>query len=470
MAGSAKNLYISKGTDPLRIWDRRHARSEKARMTSVNFAQPDVTLRLDLSGVIRHAAFSSAIAEETHDWVGRPWADTVGEGGNAEIHRMLEDARTTGVSSFHQVRQVFPSGLELAVEYTTVRLGEDAGLIAIGRSLEAVADLRARVIADQAAMERDAWKLREVETRYRLLFETATQPVLLVDVDEGRILEANPAAIEALGVTRERQLVPDILEAQRTAFLAMLARVREQGKAPGIVLHLGPERRGWLVRASLLEVDPAPVFVLQLSPSATRLERGVEPPAPMRLEDVIERLPEGFVIVDRDGLVRLANRAFLALVDQPYADAVLGQRLGRWLSRAGADADTILDRVRHSGPLAGLTTTLTNERGAVVEIELSATGSSGEQPPFIGVLVRRHASAAADAKRVSKALLRDVVQETIAAVERSSIEAAREIARRNRTGAEDLVARRREELRTALDRHAEGLNGAEDPDRSRQDD
>jgi PAS domain-containing protein len=212
------------------------------------------------------------------------------------------------------------------------------------------------------------------------------------------------------------------------------------------------------------------VFVLQLSPSATRLERGVEPPSPMRLEDVVERLPEGFVIVDREGLIRLANRAFLTLVDQPYADAVLGQRLGRWLSRAGADADTILDRVRRSGPLAGLTTTLTNERGAVVEIELSATGSSGEQPPYIGVLVRRHASAAADAKRVSKALLRDVVQETIAAVERSSIEAAREIARGNRAAADDMVARRREDLRTMLDRRAAGLGATEDPDRSPQDD
>ncbi len=445
-------------------------------MTSLNFAQPDVTLRLDLAGVIRHAALSSAIAdEEIEDWVGRAWADTVGEGGNAEVHRMLEDARTSGVSSFHQVRQVFPSGLELAVEYTTVRLGEDAGLIAIGRSLEAVADLRARVIADQASMERDTWKLREVETRYRLLFETATQPVLLVDVEEATILEANPAAIEALGVTRERQLVMDVLETQREAFLGMLARVRTQGKAPGIVLHLGPERRGWLVRASLLEVEPAPVFVLQLSPSATRLERGAEPPATMRLEDVIERLPEGFVIVDREGLVRLANKAFLTLVGQPYADAVLGQRLGRWLSRAGTDADVVLDRVRRSGPLAGFTTTLTDERGAVVEIELSATGSSGEQPPFIGVLVRRQPSAAADAKRLGKALLRDIVQETVAAVERSSIEAAREITRGNRTAADNLVARRREELRTTLDRQAADLGGGgpergDDPDRSPQDD
>ena len=33
-------------------------------MTSLNFAQPDVTLRLDLAGVIRHAALSSAIADE----------------------------------------------------------------------------------------------------------------------------------------------------------------------------------------------------------------------------------------------------------------------------------------------------------------------------------------------------------------------------------------------------------------------
>jgi transcriptional regulator PpsR len=436
-------------------------------MNGVNFAQPDVTLRLDLRGVIRHAALSSAIHdEEIEDWVGRPWADTVGDDGIVQVRRMLEDARSTGLSSFHKVRQVFPSGLELAMEYTTVRLGADAGLIAIGRSLEAVTDVQARLIADQAAMERDAWRLREVETRYRLLFDTSVAPLLVMDVDDGRVLEANPAAVRALGRIHERTILPDIRTAEREAFLAMLARVRRDGNAPGIVLHLGPDGQGWLARASLLEVDTATVVLLQLSPSASRLQAGPDL-AGSRLKDVIDRLPEGFVIVDREGLVCLANRAFLALVEQPYVDSVLGQRLARWLSRSGADADTVFERVSRGAPLAGFTTTLTNERGDVVDIELSATGNSAEHPSFVGVLLRRQLAAAAEAKRLRKAVLSEIVQEAVEAVQRSTVEAAREIARGNLTAAQDLLARRREELRTTLDDAAE--IGEDDVDPSSQD-
>ena len=55
--------------------------------------------------------------------------------------------------------------------YTTVLLGGHAGLLAIGKSLQAVAELQSRLITAQQTMERDYWKLRDVETKYRLLFD-----------------------------------------------------------------------------------------------------------------------------------------------------------------------------------------------------------------------------------------------------------------------------------------------------------
>jgi transcriptional regulator PpsR len=423
-------------------------------MTSLNFAQPDVTLTLDLAGVIRHAALSSTISDEgVEDWVGRAWADTVGEGGDA------------------QVRQVFPSGRELAVEYTTVRLGENAGLIAIGRSLEAVSDLRARLLADQASMERDAWKLRALETRYRLLFETSAQPVLLVSADDTRVLEANPAAIRALGVVPEQALVPEIPAAQREAFLGMLARVREQGKAPGVLLYLGPERRGWLVRASVSESEPGVVFVLQLSPSVPRADRAPGAAEPVRLEDVIARLPEAFVVLDRDGVIRFANAAFAALAGEPDASAVLGRRLGQWLERPGADADAVLERVRREGAFGGFFTTLRRERGESLVVELSATvsASSNEPPAFVGVLLRQRLDPAAEAKRLSKGLLREIVQEMVISVERGCANAAQATVRADGAVA-GLAARRRGAMPSEFDRRAAGGGVEGDPRRPPRDD
>jgi hypothetical protein len=114
-------------------------------------------------GVIRDASVSSSIAKEgLKGWVGRHWTETVGEPAGDQVRRMVEDARDRGLSAFLQVTQRFPSGLEVPIEYTTVRHGGQAGLIAVGKSLQEVHGLQHRLVAAQQAREQDYWKLREI--------------------------------------------------------------------------------------------------------------------------------------------------------------------------------------------------------------------------------------------------------------------------------------------------------------------
>ena len=222
-------------------------------MSGMTYVQPDITLILDIEGVIKDITLSDAMSSEgVEAWRGRPWTETVGDIGSGKVSRMVEDARRNGVSAYSQVTQRFPSGLELPIEYTTVRLGGKDGLIAIGRSLQAVAELQSRLIAAQQAMEQDYWKLREVETRYRQLFDASNDAVLLVRIDNLWILDSNPAAIRLLGLTRGQDLLAEMALQEREPFQGMLARVREQSRAPGILVHLGPDRTPWTVRASMM--------------------------------------------------------------------------------------------------------------------------------------------------------------------------------------------------------------------------
>ena len=207
---------------------------------------------------------------------------------------MVDDARASGISAFRQVTQRFPSGLELPMEYTTVLLGGRAGLLAIGKNLQAVAELQSRLIAAQQTMERDYWKLREVETRYRLLFDASNDAVVLLRASNLRILEANPAAMQALDLSPQaresvagRELIPELDPAERDALQAMLLRVREQGKAPGIIVHLGRKRKPWMVRASLMTAEPGPVFLLQLAPA------GIPQPHAARSDTHVDRRADG---------------------------------------------------------------------------------------------------------------------------------------------------------------------------------
>jgi len=448
-------------------------------MTGANVARADVTLLLDMDGVIREVTLSNAMSEVgVEDWVGRPWVDTVVDVGSDKVQRMVEDARTSGVSAFRQVTQRFPSGLEIPMEYTTLLLGGRAGLLALGKNLLAVAELQSRLIAAQQALERDYWKLREVETRYRLLFEASLEAVLLLRAANLRIIEANPAAIRALGLSAQaaegisgREFLPELVPAERESFQAMLHRAREQGKAPGILVHLGRDNKPWMTRASLMTSEPGQMFLLQLAPV------GGAQPVPscndvVALEGLLERVPDGFVVIDRDGVIRQANQAFLDIVEVGAKSSVIGERLARWLQRPGADLAVLLANVHRYRLVKLFSTTVRGDLGTETDVEISAASDTDSDLNHVAIVLRdvsrrlqppkngRPLSALGPlTEQVGRTGLRKLVRDTVGVVERHYIKAALDLAEGNRTAAAELLGLSRQSLYAKLNRY-----GPQDPD------
>ncbi len=440
-----------------------------------NLALPDVMLVLDDEGVIREATLSNGFASEgVAQWIGGPWVDTVAKADSEKLQRMLSDARSNGVCAFRHLTQRFPSGLELPIEYTTVRLGEQAGLMAIGKNMRAVAELQTRLVEAQQSMERDYWKLREVETRYRLLFNSSSDAVLLLRAGHLVIEELNPAAAQALGVTLAQTKAPgglrfpDLLMAEeREQFESMIRRIHERGKAPGMLLRLGEAHLPWMVRGSLVTSSSDEIYLLQLAPSAAvppHRERDESVP----IDDLVESCPDGFVVIDQRGSILRANRTFVELVQMGTESAVLGEPLSRWLGRPGADLTVLLANVTRLGAVRLLSTTLRGELGTEIEAEISASGKSGQDAGRIGVFVRdvtrRLASALGAsetlggvldslAKQIGKTTLRKLVEDTVGIVERRYIEAALELTGGNRTAAAELLGLSRQSLYVKLNRY-----------------
>ena len=454
-------------------------------MAGVNLAQPDVTLLLDMDGVIREATVSSTLgSEEVQGWLGRPLTDTVIDSGSDKVRQMVEDARNTGLSAFRQLTQRFPSGLELPMEYTTVLLGGRAGLLAIGKNLQAVAELQSRLVAAQQAMERDYWKIREVETRYRLLFDVSTEAIALVKANNFRMIEANPAALRLLGFETKRSesavghdfltaFVPDERDALRT----MLMRVKENGKAPGILVHLGPAHEASLVRASLIKSERGPALLVQLVPAGNYQPRQDEGETGL-VAELVDRAPDGFVIMDRAGVICRANRTFLDLVEVGAVGSVVGEPLSRWLSRPGADASVLLAHLVKYGIVRLFSTTIHGELGTATEVEISSTGNAEDDADFFGVLIRdvgrRLSSLGGTAsppardplsEQVGRTPLRQLVKDAVDGVERHYVKAALELAGGNRTAAAELLGLSRQSLYLKLSRY-----GLEDDPQTASDD
>lgn len=437
-------------------------------MTRVAITQPDVTLVLDWDGIIRDASVSTSIAKEgLEGWVGRHWTDTVGDLAGDQVRRMVEDARDRGVSAFLQVTQRFPSGLEIPIEYTTVRLGGQAGLIAVGKSLQAVQELQTRLVAAQQAREQDYWKLREIETRSRLLFDASSEAVLIISASDLRIVEANPAAIRELGLAPGWDFAQEVAPRDRAAFRELLGRAREHGRTPGVLTHIGAAGTPWLLRLTLMAREPEPVFLVQLAPATPEPGRGLPRAVPPRTDELLEAMPDAFVVADAEGRVRRANRAFLELAQCATEAALLGQPLGRWFATPGRDAAVLMRTLREHGEVRLFQTTLTGILGTEAEVEISATASSVGGPLSMALMVRdigRRAARDDGTDELRNALgevLREMgrlplpvlVRNTAAVVERACIEQALRTANGNRTAAADALGLSRQSLYAKLERY-----------------
>jgi transcriptional regulator PpsR len=433
--------------------------------------QPDVTLLLDMEGVIREATLSPAMQGESVDgWLGRPWVEIAGDVGGDKVKRMVEDARASGISAFRQINQRFPSGLEIPIEFTTVLLGGRAGMLAIGKNLQAVAELQSRLIAAQQTMERDYWKLREIETRYRLVFDASDEAVVIVSPANLRIVEANRSAVEALNSSRRRnedlagrEFLHEVASEDREAVREMLNRVRERGKALSILVHLGPDAKSWMLRGSLIASDPGHVFLLQFTAAANApVER--EQDAGSTIENLIDRLPDGFVALDETGVIQHANQAFLDLVQIGSKGSAIGESLGRWLWQPGADLNALLANVERHGTVRLFTTTVRGELGTDTEIEISAAQNDNEERKHIGVLLRNVArrlpvygegdllrtALGSASEQIGKSSLRKLVKNAVSIVEQHYVKQALELAKGNRTATAELLGLSRQSLYAKL--------------------
>jgi transcriptional regulator PpsR len=430
---------------------------------------PDVILMLDVRGTIEGVVLANALPREEGDaWRGRSWMDTVDEISSPKIAHMVGDAISIGVSGFRQVNQLFPSGAELPMEYTVIRLGGDGGLIAIGRNLRAVAELQARLIAAQQAVEQEYWKLPEVESRYRSLFDGSNEGVLLVRGDSLEIVEANPTAIRSFGLSRGDAILPAIAPEERETFREMLREAQRSGRAPAILLHFGRERIGWLARASSLAGAPEHTFLIQLAPSDGHTVSQSLPTDDLALSDLLGALPDAFVVIDRGGLVRHVNRAFLDLVQLGAESAAVGQKLGRWFSSPGADLPMLLSIMRRHGSARLFSTVIHGELGVETQVEVSAADGGPDSPDHIALVMRDvgrrlrnsddisdlHAALASIMEQGGKRSFGALIKDTVGLVERYYITAALDIARGNRTATAELLGLSRQSLYKKLDQDA----------------
>ena len=318
-------------------------------------AASDITLVLDAAGVVRDFVLQSEeLARDLADgesWLGRPVAATVAPDSRPKIEALLRDAATSAETRWRHINHLAADGRSVPVLYCCVQLGAEGGLVAFGRDLRLMSALQQRLVDAQQNMERDYSRLRDVEMRYRLLFQLSSEAVLILEAGRHRVVRGQPGGAHDAG-----------RRGRRTGRAGPRADVRRPTACERVQAHLDAVRAGARAdRCHRADHDRAGRRAGARSWSrpacSARTARrsswcGVEPPnstaaaAPIpdvktKLLRAVESAPDGFVVTDeaRRGahrqrrLPRDGAAAERGPRPRPFARQ-LGGRVGRRHQRA----------------------------------------------------------------------------------------------------------------------------------------
>lgn len=443
-------------------------------------AAADVLLLIGANGHVEALQIGSGTLA-MHDvalWQGKHLAQTALPGSRDQISALLAG----GDAPLWQHSVHSGAAGPVPMQWLALPL-ENGRHIAIGREQRAAASLQARLAQAQQAADRDAGRLRQLEARHRLMFDTAGEAIVIIDAASRRVLEANSAACRATGHAdgalpghNFTALVhPDDRDHAIAALAAMAASAHAQ---PAALRMTGGNR--CTVTASLFRHDRDTRLLLRLNPlSPASAGNGHLASFGERLADGLERLPDAFVLTDDNFDIIAGNAAFLDLVGLARGDDLVGLPVGRFLGRPGMDLGLLIAGLRQHGRVRSFATMVraAHAHGAASgeAVDVSAVSSGPADRLRHGFALRPATLAPAAAStdsltpasltmsqltdRVGRMALKDIVRESTDMIERLCIEAALAYSADNRASAAEILGLSRQSLYSKLHRHGLGNLG-----------
>ena len=446
-------------------------------------AAADVVLVVDATGVIRDMAFGNEELRSHgyREWMGKSWSQTVTVESRPKVEDMLKEAVTGRSAKWRHVNHSSGDGADLPLSYSVVPVhrhgqGNDsvaAHLIVFGRDLRAQVALQQRLVTAQLSMERDFWRLRHVETRYRLLFQVGSEAVLILDAATEKLEEANPAAYKLIGETARRNgwtVAESLSSASHSAVEQLFAGLRVNGRSDPVSVQLRDKNEAFMLSASLFRQENSSHLLVRFTPSQP-VGQVVENKGQKMVLDAIERAPDAFAVTDTDGRILSVNRAFLELAQLASEELARGESLEKWLGRTGVDLSVLISNLRQRGAVRLFATSMRGEYGSTTDVEISAVAVTNSEQPCLGFTIRDVGrrltndvkagkelprSAGQMTELVGRVPLRDIVRETTDLIEQLCIEAALELTGDNRASAAEMLGLSRQSLYVKLRRFGVG--------------
>ncbi|MFN3493747.1 MAG: transcriptional regulator PpsR [Hydrogenophaga sp.] len=348
----------------------------------------DVAMVIDSSGVIRNVSVGNPkLSEATRDWVGRHWSDTVATTSRGKVEQLIGEASSAGLARRREVNLMADGSAGIPIAYSAIRLGDDGPLIAAGRDLRAIAAIQQHFIQTQQDLEQSYWIRRQNEARYRLLFQVATDAVLVVDALSLQVVEANPAAAELLGSgadllvdsEAQRWIEPPL----RPAFTELLVAARTTGRPSEIRTRLAHGSARVAVAATPFRADNTLLLMVRVRPMDA-----LDPSGQIHPSELVEKMPDAVVVTDSNGAILMSNPAFSRLCAAGSSAPLKGRHIESVLAELEPHMAHLVGEARRRGLAGPVLVSLRSADLGALRVEVVATMLDEGDQECIGLKLR----------------------------------------------------------------------------------
>jgi transcriptional regulator PpsR len=431
----------------------------------------DIALVMDHQGIIQDVSVrnSELAALGCSAWLGRSWAQTASLESRPKIEEMLSPKNTGEDIRWRHVNHLTPQGMIFPLQYAVLPLGHDGTFLALGRDLEAVAVLQRRLVETQQSMERDYLRLRHIEARYRILFDTSGEAVMVVDGGNYRVVEANVGAQAIVKDSNKRLVGRDIVDCfdpdSREEILSLLRMAHATGRIEMCRSKFIGSQLECTVSATVFRQESGAQFLVRIVPQESKASTALSRQQTW-FSEALERSPDGFVLTDRAGAVKSANAEFLLMIGATALSQLQSQSLENWLVRGGVDWGVLSTNLRQQAVVKDFATEVRTMAGLAVPVEISALTLSNDETNFafyIRDVARKRQPVAASSNSMAGSVaelshlvgrlpMKDIVGETIDMIEKMCIQSALELTHNNRASAAEMLGLSRQSLYVKLRR------------------
>ncbi len=350
---------------------------------------------------------------------------------------------------------------EFAISYHAHETGYPNQSLLIGKSLEAITQIQKQLVETQIRLEREYETYRASDVRYRVVLETSTDPLLVIESKSLKIRDYNDSAIQLF--SRNSENLKD------TGFSTYFSAISSSDLLE--ILKTNAEKS-----SSTRSLKLSSGQMVTISPTLFRsggdllilckvlLERGnpsrKNDPNPL-FREFYQKCADPAIITNEEGRIYLANEQFLKICNIMDFLSVEDRPLEEFLERGAVDQRVLIETLGSEGTIGSYSTKLRCAHGTNINVEISASRMRLKTRSFLGFILRtannglfkQKSSDTLSEKALENAMklvgsapLKDLVSDTSDVVERICIKTALELTRNNRVAAAEMLSLSRQGL------------------------